>query len=248
MKQKEFFSGSALLLTTVVLAAGMLTSCSRGDDVGENITVYSDAQNDQNEEAGYQKNNEEGSLLPLGVAGSSYEGEWYLYSQPMGQGNLRVNYSMIQFVLPEEALVEKIRGSYLQANSDRLQELFPNEPFYTTDTFQCVGATQQVSLSLTGISESNQYFDMSNTVDGVMTNAFFFDFLVGDVPYRLLLGGESAPTLLYNQSTDQLTVMLPTAFQSVSNLSTGQVVLDLIVQAGVSVQNKLVFKSTRRIQ
>ena len=245
MKQKEFFSGSALLLTTVVLAAGMLTSCSRGDDVGANIY---DAQNDKNEEIGYQNNNEEGSLLPLGVAGSSYEGEWYLYSQPMGQGNLRVNYSMIQFVLPEEALVEKIRGSYLQANSDRLQELFPNEPFYTTDTFQCVGATQQVSLSLTGISESNQYFDMSNTVDGVMTNAFFFDFLVGDVPYRLLLGGESAPTLLYNQSTDQLTVMLPTAFQSVSNLSTGQVVLDLIVQAGVSVQNKLVFKSTRRIQ
>lgn len=245
MKQKEFFSGSALLLTTVVLAAGMLTSCSRGDDVGANIY---DAQNDKNEEIGYQNNNEEGSLLPLGVAGSSYEGEWYLYSQPMGQGNLRVNYSMIQFVLPEEALVEKIRGSYLQANSDRLQELFPNEPFYTTDTFQCVGATQQVSLSLTGISESNQYFDMSNTVDGNMTNAFFFDFLVGDVPYRLLLGGESAPTLLYNQSTDQLTVMLPTAFQSVSNLSTGQVVLDLIVQAGVSVQNKLVFKSTRRIQ
>lgn len=245
MKQKEFFSGSALLLTTVVLAAGMLTSCSRGDDVGANI---SDAQNDKNEEIGYQSNNEEGSLLPLGVAGSSYEGEWYLYSQPMGQGNLRVNYSMIQFVLPEEALVEKIRGSYLQANSDRLQELFPNEPFYTTDTFQCVGATQQVSLSLTGISESNQYFDMSNTMDGVMTNAFFFDFLVGDVPYRLLLGGESAPTLLYNQSMDQLTVMLPTAFQSVSNLSTGQVVLDLIVQAGVSVQNKLVFKSTRRIQ
>jgi hypothetical protein len=245
MKQKEFFSGSALLLTTVVLAAGMLTSCSRGDDVGANIY---DAQNDKNEEIGYQNNNEEGSLLPLGVAGSSYEGEWYLYSQPMGQGNLRVNYSMIQFVLPEEALVEKIRGSYLQANSDRLQELFPNEPFYTTDTFQCGGVTQQVSLSLTGISESNQYFDMSNTVDGVMTNAFFFDFLVGDVPYRLLLGGESAPTLLYNQSTDQLTVMLPTAFQSVSNLSTGQVVLDLIVQAGVSVQNKLVFKSTRRIQ
>lgn len=245
MKQKEFFSGSALLLTTVVLAAGMLTSCSRGDDVGANIY---DAQNDKNEEIGYQNNNEEGSLLPLGVAGSSYEGEWYLYSQPMGQGNLRVNYSMIQFVLPEEALVEKIRGSYLQANSDRLQELFPNEPFYTTDTFQCDGVTQQVSLSLTGISESNQYFDMSNTVDGVMTNAFFFDFLVGDVPYRLLLGGESAPTLLYNQSTDQLTVMLPTAFQSVSNLSTGQVVLDLIVQAGVSVQNKLVFKSTRRIQ
>ena len=245
MKQKEFFSGSALLLTTVVLAAGMLTSCSRGDDVGANIY---DAQNDKNEEIGYQNNNEEGSLLPLGVAGSSYEGEWYLYSQPMGKGNLRVNYSMIQFVLPEEALVEKIRGSYLQANSDRLQELFPNEPFYTTDTFQCVGVTQQVSLSLTGISESNQYFDMSNTMDGVMTNAFFFDFLVGDVPYRLLLGGESAPTLLYNQSTDQLTVMLPTAFQSVSNLSTGQVVLDLIVQAGVSVQNKLVFKSTRRIQ
>ena len=245
MKQKEFFSGSALLLTTVVLAAGMLTSCSRGDDVGANIY---DAQNDKNEEIGYQNNNEEGSLLPLGVAGSSYEGEWYLYSQPMGQGNLRVNYSMIQFVLPEEALVEKIRGSYLQANSDRLQELFPNEPFYTTDTFQCVGATQQVSLSLTGISESNQYFDMSNTVDGVMTNAFFFDFLVGDVPYRLLLGGESAPTLLYNQSTDQLTVMLPTAFQSVSNLSTGQVVLDISAQAGVSVQNKLVFKSTRRIQ
>ena len=245
MKQKEFFSGSALLLTTVVLAAGMLTSCSRGDDVGANI---SDAQNVQNEEIGYQKYNEEGSLIPLGVAGSSYEGEWYLYSQPMGQGNLRVNYSMIQFVLPEEALVEKIRGSYLQANSDRLQELFPNEPFYTTDTFQCDGVTQQVSLSLTGISESNQYFDMSNTMDGNMTNAFFFDFLVGDVPYRLLLGGESAPTLLYNQSTDQLTVMLPTAFQSVSNLSTGQVVLDLIVQAGVSVQNKLVFKSTRRIQ
>lgn len=245
MKQKEFFSGSALLLTTVVLAAGMLTSCSRGDDVGANIY---DAQNDKNEEIGYQNNNEEGSLLPLGVAGSSYEGEWYLYSQPMGKGNLRVNYSMIQFVLPEEALVEKIRGSYLQANSDRLQELFPNEPFYTTDTFQCVGVTQQVSLSLTGISESNQYFDMSNTMDGVMTNAFFFDFLVGDVPYRLLLGGESAPTLLYNQSTDQLTVMLPTAFQSVSNLSTGQVVLDIIVQAGVSVQNKLVFKSTRRIQ
>ena len=245
MKQKEFFSGSALLLTTVVLAAGMLTSCSRGDDVGANIY---DAQNDKNEEIGYQNNNEEGSLLPLGVAGSSYEGEWYLYSQPMGQGNLRVNYSMIQFVLPEEALVEKIRGSYLQANSDRLQELFPNEPFYTTDTFQCVGATQQVSLSLTGISESNQYFDMSNMVDGVMTNAFFFDFLVGDVPYRLLLGGESAPTLLYNQSTDQLTVMLPTAFQSVSNLSTGQVVLDISAQAGVSVQNKLVFKSTRRIQ
>ena len=245
MKQKEFFSGSALLLTTVVLAAGMLTSCSRGDDVGANIY---DAQNDKNEEIGYQNNNEEGSLLPLGVAGSSYEGEWYLNSQPMGEGNLRVNYSMIQFVLPEEALVEKIRGSYLQANSDRLQELFPNEPFYTTDTFQCVGATQQVSLSLTGISESNQYFDMSNTVDGVMTNAFFFDFLVGDVPYRLLLGGESAPTLLYNQSTDQLTVMLPTAFQSVSNLSTGQVVLDISAQAGVSVQNKLVFKSTRRIQ
>ena len=245
MKQKEFFSGSALLLTTVVLAAGMLTSCSRGDDVGANIY---DAQNDKNEEIGYQNNNEEGSLLPLGVAGSSYEGEWYLYSQPMGQGNLRVNYSMIQFVLPEEALVEKIRGSYLQANSDRLQELFPNEPFYTTDTFQCDGVTQQVSLSLTGISESNQYFDMSNTVDGVMTNAFFFDFLVGDVPYRLLLGGESAPTLLYNQSTDQLTVMLPTAFQSVSNLSTGQVVLDISAQAGVSVQNKLVFKSTRRIQ
>ena len=245
MKQKEFFSGSALLLTTVVLAAGMLTSCSRGDDVGANIY---DAQNDKNEEIGYQNNNEEGSLLPLGVAGSSYEGEWYLNSQPMGQGNLRVNYSMIQFVLPEEALVEKIRGSYLQANSDRLQELFPNEPFYTTDTFQCDGVTQQVSLSLTGISESNQYFDMSNTVDGVMTNAFFFDFLVGDVPYRLLLGGESAPTLLYNQSTDQLTVMLPTAFQSVSNLSTGQVVLDISAQAGVSVQNKLVFKSTRRIQ
>lgn len=245
MKQKEFFSGSALLLTTVVLAAGMLTSCSRGDDVGANIY---DAQNDKNEEIGYQNNNEEGSLLPLGVAGSSYEGEWYLNSQPMGEGNLRVNYSMIQFVLPEEALVEKIRGSYLQANSDRLQELFPNEPFYTTDTFQCDGVTQQVTLSLTGISESNQYFDMSNTVDGNMTNAFFFDFLVGDVPYRLLLGGESAPTLLYNQSTDQLTVMLPTAFQSVSNLSTGQVVLDLIVQAGVSVQNKLVFKSTRRIQ
>lgn len=245
MKQKEFFSGSALLLTTVVLAAGMLTSCSRGDDVGANIY---DAQNDKNEEIGYQNNNEEGSLLPLGVAGSSYEGEWYLNSQPMGEGNLLVNYSMIQFVLPEEALVEKIRGSYLQANSDRLQELFPNEPFYTTDTFQCDGVTQQVSLSLTGISESNQYFDMSNTVDGNMTNAFFFDFLVGDVPYRLLLGGESAPTLLYNQSTDQLTVMLPTAFQSVSNLSTGQVVLDLIVQAGVSVQNKLVFKSTRRIQ
>ena len=245
MKQKEFFSGSALLLTTVVLAAGMLTSCSRGDDVGANIY---DAQNDKNEEIGYQNNNEEGSLLPLGVAGSSYEGEWYLYSQPMGKGNLRVNYSMIQFVLPEEALVEKIRGSYLQANSDRLQELFPNEPFYTTDTFQCDGVTQQVSLSLTGISESNQYFDMSNTMDGVMTNAFFFDFLVGDVPYRLLLGGESAPTLLYNQSTDQLTVMLPTAFQSVSNLSTGQVVLDISAQAGVSVQNKLVFKSTRRIQ
>lgn len=245
MKQKEFFSGSALLLTTVVLAAGMLTSCSRGDDVGANIY---DAQNDKNEEIGYQNNNEEGSLLPLGVAGSSYEGEWYLNSQPMGEGNLRVNYSMIQFVLPEEALVEKIRGSYLQANSDRLQELFPNEPFYTTDTFQCDGVTQQVSLSLTGISESNQYFDMSNTVDGVMTNAFFFDFLVGDVPYRLLLGGESAPTLLYNQSTDQLTVMLPTAFQSVSNLSTGQVVLDISAQAGVSVQNKLVFKSTRRIQ
>ena len=245
MKQKEFFSGSALLLTTVVLAAGMLTSCSRGDDVGANIY---DAQNDKNEEIGYQNNNEEGSLLPLGVAGSSYEGEWYLYSQPMGQGNLRVNYSMIQFVLPEEALVEKIRGSYLQANSDRLQELFPNEPFYTTDTFQCDGVTQQVSLSLTGISESNQYFDMSNTMDGNMTNAFFFDFLVGDVPYRLLLGGESAPTLLYNQSTDQLTVMLPTAFQSVSNLSTGQVVLDISAQAGVSVQNKLVFKSTRRIQ
>lgn len=245
MKQKEFFSGSALLLTTVVLAAGMLTSCSRGDDVGANIY---DAQNDKNEEIGYQNNNEEGSLLPLGVAGSSYEGEWYLNSQPMGQGNLRVNYSMIQFVLPEEALVEKIRGSYLQANSDRLQELFPNEPFYTTDTFQCDGVTQQVSLSLTGISESNQYFDMSNTMDGVMTNAFFFDFLVGDVPYRLLLGGESAPTLLYNQSTDQLTVMLPTAFQSVSNLSTGQVVLDISAQAGVSVQNKLVFKSTRRIQ
>lgn len=245
MKQKEFFSGSALLLTTVVLAAGMLTSCSRGDDVGANIY---DAQNDKNEEIGYQNNNEEGSLLPLGVAGSSYEGEWYLNSQPMGEGNLRVNYSMIQFVLPEEALVEKIRGSYLQANSDRLQELFPNEPFYTTDTFQCDGVTQQVSLSLTGISESNQYFDMSNTVDGNMTNAFFFDFLVGDVPYRLLLGGESAPTLLYNQSTDQLTVMLPTAFQSVSNLSTGQVVLDISAQAGVSVQNKLVFKSTRRIQ
>lgn len=245
MKQKEFFSGSALLLTTVVLAAGMLTSCSRGDDVGANIY---DAQNDKNEEIGYQNNNEEGSLLPLGVAGSSYEGEWYLNSQPMGEGNLRVNYSMIQFVLPEEALVEKIRGSYLQANSDRLQELFPNEPFYTTDTFQCDGVTQQVSLSLTGISESNQYFDMSNTMDGVMTNAFFFDFLVGDVPYRLLLGGESAPTLLYNQSTDQLTVMLPTAFQSVSNLSTGQVVLDISAQAGVSVQNKLVFKSTRRIQ
>ncbi len=245
MKQKEFFSGSALLLTTVVLAAGMLTSCSRGDDVGANIY---DAQNDKNEEIGYQNNNEEGSLLPLGVAGSSYEGEWYLNSQPMGEGNLLVNYSMIQFVLPEEALVEKIRGSYLQANSDRLQELFPNEPFYTTDTFQCDGVTQQVSLSLTGISESNQYFDMSNTVDGNMTNAFFFDFLVGDVPYRLLLGGESAPTLLYNQSTDQLTVMLPTAFQSVSNLSTGQVVLDISAQAGVSVQNKLVFKSTRRIQ
>jgi len=245
MKQKEFFSGSALLLTTVVLAAGMLTSCSRGDDVGANIY---DAQNDKNEEIGYQNNNEEGSLLPLGVAGSSYEGEWYLNSQPMGEGNLLVNYSMIQFVLPEEALVEKIRGSYLQANSDRLQELFPNEPFYTTDTFQCDGVTQQVSLSLTGISESNQYFDMSNTVDGNMTNAFFFDFLVGDVPYRLLLGGESAPTLLYNQSTDQLTVMLPTVFQSVSNLSTGQVVLDISAQAGVSVQNKLVFKSTRRIQ
>ena len=245
MKQKEFFSGSALLLTTVVLAAGMLTSCSRGDDVGANIY---DAQNDKNEEIGYQNNNEEGSLLPLGVAGSSYEGEWYLNSQPMGEGNLLVNYSMIQFVLPEEALVEKIRGSYLQANSDRLQELFPNEPFYTTDTFQCDGVTQQVSLSLTGISESNQYFDMSNTVDGVMTNAFFFDFLVGDVPYRLLLGGESAPTLLYSQSTDQLTVMLPTTFQTVSNLSTGQVVLDISAQAGVSVQNKLVFKSTRRIQ
>ena len=245
MKQKEFFSGSALLLTTVVLAAGMLTSCSRGDDVGANIY---DAQNDKNEEIGYQNNNEEGSLLPLGVAGSSYEGEWYLNSQPMGEGNLLVNYSMIQFVLPEEALVEKIRGSYLQANSDRLQELFPNEPFYTTDTFQCDGVTQQVSLSLTGISESNQYFDMSNTVDGNMTNAFFFDFLVGDVPYRLLLGGESAPTLLYSQSTDQLTVMLPTTFQTVSNLSTGQVVLDISAQAGVSVQNKLVFKSTRRIQ
>jgi hypothetical protein len=126
--------------------------------------------------------------------------------------------------------------------------LFPNEPFYTTDTFQCDGVTQQVSLSLTGISESNQYFDMSNTMDGNMANAFFFDFLVGDVPYRLLLGGESAPTLLYNQSTDQLTVMLPTAFQSVSNLSTGQVVLDISAQAGVGVQNKLVFKSTRRIQ
>jgi hypothetical protein len=85
-------------------------------------------------------------------------------------------------------------------------------------------------------------------MDGNMANAFFFDFLVGDVPYRLLLGGESAPTLLYNQSTDQLTVMLPTAFQTVSNLSTGQVVLDISAQAGVSVQNKLVFKSTRRIQ
>ena len=175
-----------------------------------------------------------------------YEGEWSLYGNPIETGTLKVADTMMGFVLPEESLLFKLRWE-IQGVEEAYLTLFPDEPFYKTNEYQSDKSEQSVLFHLLGASEGNLYWHITNLSGSY--EVFSFDFKAGGTPYRFNLSGEDWATAMYNQSTGQWTLMLPSADREIINLDTNKPIYQMHVQAGAGSEvNGLVFRSKRKVQ
>ncbi|MBQ8990020.1 MAG: hypothetical protein IJ067_10050 [Prevotella sp.] len=188
---------------------------------------------------------------PLPSSTNIYEGEWHMYGHIIGYSELMVSDSKMEFLLPEDSLLSRIRDVSNWAEPDSLLARYPDEPFYGSANHACGFVVQHVNLSQQGSSDAYKYVSLNNstasstvyllgnidterlgyeesafpdTAPKPDSRSFFFGFTIGDTPYRLDLIGENGAVAMHDTSTDQWTIMLPTESQTVYNLKTGEMI------------------------